>query len=386
MKRIGIVLALLLLTPINFVNGAEILVKLPITEGEYYNIPFGAGYINITATKFYLSEVWGWYAPVVVKYPGEPPIYINVSELGYYDKSHGIMYLLSNVTDLSNCTYVKIGKDEKYMGIEVIGMDLTMGRVRFFAPNGKVISLGIGEAYEVFEPEHMKITLKDFVKVNSETKALFEIEEFNITADFVVLKVESLRKMDVVFIVGSKAASLDFEVAEDGASTLKSFYNLFPTLTINVDVMKDVEIKNTSNKIVLSVGGPAVNNYTKEINEKLLVSFEKEDGKWRLKSGDKTWDGDYGIIGILPRWENGTLVKIDIVIAGITRKTTKSAYEHFKEEVMNALFDGKAETPVGIMLKRLLSGDYGAVTTSIAVVVNLNGEVVDVIIGGPGGI
>ncbi|MBO8175469.1 MAG: hypothetical protein H0Z18_09450 [Thermococcus sp.] len=434
MRKIGIMMVLLLAISTSTMANAELskaIAKIYLTEGDSYHIPLEIGYVDVTQAQFHLNEIHGWYISMWVKYFGEPLKMINASEVGYYDSEHGYLYKLEDVRDYSEYLYIRLAEGEESEGIKVISMDTLNSRVKILAPNGKVVTLKLGDSYEITYPEHMTIEFKGFVQGFMTSKVFFEVRKFEVSGYLVITKVEkekakSVSKMQgkaqVVFVVGLNAASSDVQLVSDGLDTAKRIYssanewvpvifekpidewllNYTRITSFNVTILTDKEMKvkneNRTGIIVISVGGPAVNEYTKELNSKMPVKFEKENGKWILKSGERAWRGNYGVIELIPSYNNyqemtdwvnrGNFKAFDIIIAGLTREGTSIAYDYFKNSTLAVISgnstDKSSDALVGEFLKGLLIG-YGfpldEEINSIALVIDGNGNVVDVVYG-----
>ena len=135
-------------------------------------------------------------------------------------------------------------------------------------------------------------------------------------------------------------------------------FNAIKNSVWRVRVVPSTELEVKS-PIMISVSGPAVNPYTKEVNEKLTVKFEKTSGGWIIKDTKtgKIYKGHYGIFVIKPRKQLSKLTfslenpgsQIDIVMAGLDRQGTMAVGRMIELATTGKISEVKSEELVSAM-------------------------------------
>jgi len=211
--------------------------------------------------------------------------------------------------------------------------------------NKKEIKQGAVAKYYYLDKPAFVIRLKEF----EETQKIIPKSSSEFLEPFI-----KNGELDAMIIVGSpdphgpeKARSRDGYYGIDLALFLGTFLNYVPDLNVRLDT--EVRQEDLKNNLIL-LGGPVVNNITKEVNEKMPIFFDKNN-HWAIKSNISKNVYPTDETGLIASFKNPfNKEKSILLVAGKRYSGTRAAIiaflKYFKEVSKGNIHNNKIKARV----------------------------------------
>ncbi len=156
---------------------------------------------------------------------------------------------------------------------------------------------------------------------------------------------------------GGPALAVGFGVTPyDGLYTA---FKLIKGSVWRVRIVPSTELK-TKSPVMISISGPVVNDYTREVNSRLIVKFETAADGWVIKDTKtgKIYKGHYGVFVIKPKRQLSELTfspekltdsQIDIIMAGLDRQGTMAVGRMIELATTGKISNVKSEEIISAM-------------------------------------